>query len=84
LAESITTQKTGFPFPREWQNHDAIRITQSLGFRRKASCGLTEYAIRINWLCFFAAQKQRILHIPLSYRHLHSFRPTANWLCFFK
>ena len=36
------------------------------------------------WLCFFAASKHEILHNHLSYKTMRQFRPTANWLCFFK
>jgi len=40
--------------------------------------------LALNWLCFFAGKKRINLHNILSYRHLRSFRPFANWLCFFK
>ena len=49
----------------------------------------TLYPIRhlklaLNWLCFFAAQNRKNLHISLSYNTLSRFAMPANWLCFFK
>ena len=36
--------------------------------------------IGFDWLCFLPPSKHEILHNYLSYRDLHAFRPTANWL----
>ena len=40
--------------------------------------------IGFDWLCFLAALKHKYSHITLSHRHLRSFYPFENWLCFFK
>ena len=40
--------------------------------------------LALNWLCFIAAPNRKILHNPLSYRYLSTFKPFENWLCFFK
>ena len=40
--------------------------------------------LALNWVCFFADPKRENLHNILSYRYLRSFRPFANWVCFFK
>ena len=39
--------------------------------------------LALNWLCFFAGKKRINLHNILSYRHLSSFCPFRNWVCFF-
>ena len=63
-------------------------ISQTLLFSCCCFYGLANLrnwlCLALNWVCFFAASKPEILHNHLSYRHLRSFCPFENWLCFFK